>query len=362
MKLKRLGGLSTALVLLALAALAPAVSATQVKPELIATDIVDQAGLYEAGVHYNAARVTLAVYNGGGGTYTQVALTVEPCVKGSDPCVPDTSVVARAALDATQDVPVFSSYCTVVSGNKYQCTLPNIPGGATSPAIEFVYSSASGMPFDLSARVSIKEQTNAGTSNLDRTDEDSELIQVDVSARSDKQTPFFPPNQSFTVSTWKQGNVGQRATLKLPSSSNGYLVDLQEFLPGEEPLLPVGCSDLTTSETFGQLVAASVNNGTIVSPYLEWTLEITFGKGVEPEPLNKVLHCTLNGGAYVVDEITTGTGDKCGTPTQGHGCMVWSKDKPYQTKTTGNKKTGNFNTTYIVTIRTLTNGWAKTTK
>jgi hypothetical protein len=363
---KRLAALSSALVLVALAAFAPAVTASQVKPEIVVVEKVDQAGPYVAGTSYNAAWVTLAVRNGGNGSYTQVRLSVTACQdrqQVTDPCVPDVNVVPRGALDATSATPALSPYCSI-SDTGYNCALPNIAGNTTSPGITFVFSSASGVPFDVDAAVSLKDLTNTGGSNQERDDAASNLIDVDVSARSDKQTPFFPPNQAFSVSTWKQGNVGQRATLKLPSSSSGYLVDLQEFLAGEEPTLPAECAPLAAPElaNYGQLVAATVNQGVTVSPYLEWTLEITFGKGVVAEPLTGVAHCTLSDGSYVVHNITTGTGDRCGSSVPDKGCMVWSKNSPYQTRTTGNQKTGNFNTTYIVTIRTLTNGWAKTTK
>jgi hypothetical protein len=368
MKLKRLGAIGSTLVLLGLAVAVPSVSAAQNAPEIVVSNAVDQAGPYVVGSSYNAARVTLAIRNTNSSTFTQVRLTVEPCLEGrtapTDPCVRDESVVARAALDATQAEPTSSPHCTL-QASVYTCTLPNVSGNSTGVPIEFVYSSSSGLGFDLDAKVSVKDQSNTGTSNQDRIDTAARLIHVDVSARADRQTPFFPPNQPFTVSTFKQGNIGQRATLKLPSSSKGYLVDLQEFLADEEPSLPDECRGaLAPAKTLGQLISASVNSGVRISPYLEWTIETTFGKGVTPDPATGVVHCTLKNGNWAPLEIKTDATGQCGNAANdpSNGCLVWSKGSAYQIKTSGNTKTGNFNTTYTFTLRTLSNGFVKISK
>jgi hypothetical protein len=377
-KLGRIGAVTGAALLLSSQMLAGTASADPVQPALVIDKVVDQGGLYDpSNSLYNAAWFTMRVYNGGTSTYTQMQLWVTP----SDP-----TIVARAALDATADVPTPSNLC-VPQGNGFYCTWPsNLGGGQYTDPLTFVFSAPGNPPpssFDVAATLTTKDHTtsNGGGSGQDRDVTVTNIITVHAAARDDQQTPYTGPSSSpFSVSTWKQGNVGQRSTLTLAPSSTGYLTLLQEFNSGEEPALPPECVDAfdaLSSDGYphGQLIEADVNHGAPLSPYLEWKVELTYGKGVVPPPTSSVrlLHCTdLNrDGTYEVYQLGPGIDKKnndyacpkdlSAVYTVGsnlypsNGCVVSFSAKFSGPKSDPTKQ----NWTYTIIFRTIGNGFSK---
>ena len=354
---RRLVALASAALLAVSLALPAVVSADPVAPAFAPVTVTNQAGVFDpANGKFNSAWFNLAIANGGTSTYTQMHLTVTPN---------NTTVVARATLDGTKSVPTPSPICTAV-GNGFDCVWPsNLGGGQTTDPITFVFAAPNdpntGAPpatFDVNAHFTSKDHTttSGGGSGQDRDVSADQLISINASPRLDQQTPFILSNTApLTVSTWKKNGV---ATLTLPASTTGYLVDLSESEPGADV---AGC-DLNAGNGFAwaQYASAAVNRGATISPYLEWKTSAVWdnrgyalqSSGTIPAAPTGVVHCIPNGtGGYVVEVLKS----PCST-TLTTNCIV-----KITTQIQGKKGALDVLVTYTVTFRTPTNGLTKPT-
>jgi hypothetical protein len=353
----KLTGIGTA-ALLALAMLLPVVaSADPAPPAFVLSDQTNQSGTYDpANGKFNSAWFSLSIYNGGTSTYTQMHLVVAPN---------DTSVVARAALDATKQTPTASSLC-VMQGNGFVCNwTTNLGGGASTSPITFVFGAPSGNSYDVAATFTSKDHTttSGGGSGQDRDISASKTISVNVDARLDQQTPYLLPNLTpITVSTWKKNGV---AALTLPASTTGYLVDLSESELGLN-FVATGC-DLNASNSnvfaWAQYAKASVNHGATIAPYLEWKTSAIWDNrdgslGAAPAPPTGVIHCVDNGDGTFTSHVLTLAANPCPATVSNFatwgGCVV-----KISTQVQGKKGSIYVVTTYTVIFRTPTNGYSK---
>lgn len=350
---RRLATVGTAALLVLTLIVPAAVTAAPAQPTFVITDQTDQAGTFDPSHGtFNSAWFSASIYNGtivdgvatpGTSTYTQMHLVVAPS---------DSSVVARAALDGTAQVPTASSLCTQ-SGNTFDCVWPtNLGGGESTSPITFIFASPSGNDFDVTATFTTKDHTttSGGGSGQDRDVTETETISVDVSDRIDAQTPYLLSTSStITISTWKKNGV---AAVTLPASPTGYLVDLEELT--ETPTLE-GC-DLDAGGFDGANTAkAFINNGATISPYVQWKVSVIWDTAVDgPAPtLTGIIHCVDNGdGTFTSYELTLPDNACSVTGLGAHGCIV-----SLSTKTKGSK--GAAVVTYTMTFRTPSNGYTK---
>jgi hypothetical protein len=340
------------------------VSAAPAPPELIKSDQVDQVGLWnpDQGL-YAAGWVSVSVRNPGTSSYTQMRLVVRPSA--------GAPLVALAALDPSFPEPVSSSLCQIVD-NAFHCAWPgSLGGGASTPPIRFVFGGTQYSPAEclaanppltcdnVVATFSSKDSTttSGGGSSQPRDANAERLIAIKIDSKTEERTNFSPPNTPITLTTWKGGN--QRSAIALPASSKGYIANLKELSSDSEAGPLYGC-DL--SGTYGNLVYASINQGSRVKPYVEWTLTITMPTSEAPAGgLTSVVHCVANPAfdpglpasssnpLYVTQSITSAC------PKSGS----WSDDPSWQgcivsirTSTSGKDKA---TTTYTIKARTPSN-------
>jgi hypothetical protein len=360
---RKLIALSSAAVLVLGLLPAQLALAAPAAPQILKSDQVDQVGLWNpASSLYAAGWVSVSIHNPGTSAYTQIRLVVKPTA--------GAALEALAALDPAYSNPVSSPLCEIVD-NAFHCVWPSsLGGGQTTAPIRFVFggtefSSAECLGAtppatcdNVIASVTTKDSTNTGGSNRDDRDATTDrLLAIKIDSKTEERTNFSPPNTAITLNTWKGG--GQRSSISLPASANGYLASLKE-LSSDSGAGPLGGCDL--GGTIGNLVQSSVNQGVRVYPYLEWTMTLTMPTSEAPaNGVSSVIHCVPNPafdpslavGAgnqpYLTQEITT----IC--PKDG----LWSSDPAWngcivsiKTSVSGkNKET----TTYTIKARTPTN-------
>ena len=310
-----------------LATLVPVASAAPAAPEIVVTSKTDQVGVWSPSTgQYAAGWADIVINNNGTSAYTQLRLKLT----SSDP-----SLLAVAALDATKGVPTTSSLCSIVA-NEFQCAWPNsLGGGASTLPLRFVFGGTV-VPAEIgvTATVTSKDLTNTGGSNQDREDVYPDVFTLKTSDRAEERTNFTPPNTSISLSTFR--GAGQKSAISLPSSTTGYLVDLEELAPG------TGSCTVPTGKTgVGNEVSASVNNGAPVKPYMSWT--ITIIKATNTGGVTGVVHCLDNGTQVVISASCS---------KQVTVDCIESLKVTYS----GKDKT---NATYVIKFRTPGNGSAK---
>jgi len=267
-----------------------------------------------------AAWFLIRVQNKVGSTLTQVVLTVT---------LPD-DIELLAVFGPSGTWP-----CTGTS--TVVCSLPNIAGDSPSPTLTFVvHGDQVGTYSGLTASVSLKEGN--GSNNADNFQTNVVPIHVEAGSGDDVTRWTAPSNQSTPFELNDAGN-GQTTKLILPPSRTGYVVAVVESASNP------GC-DFSQSGSEFPITYGAVNSGTLISPYLEWTVSSLWA--VTPPPTKKqlsgmgVLHCNeQSANEYVVEVIS----DRCSKDVD-PPCIV---DAKYDSKSK-----------YVtITFRTLTNGYVK---
>jgi hypothetical protein len=197
-----------------------------------------------------------------------------------------------------------------------------------------VGGSTAGTNFAISATLSPAAQPPIGT--------DNDVLAVTAVSSGDRATYYTGPKTGISTIETNLGSSGQSAKIELPTTTNGYVVDLAETSGS------FTCGTTTPSGQIGQVITSHINQGASVAPFIKWTVVIAVPGTPKYDTTNlAIYHCTDGG---TLDKITQT--DVCGTPTTTDGCIISLSSKFLVTR-------GVATTTVTVVFETLTNGFIK---